>query len=81
MELQLVVNTEIVVGDVVHAHGAVFKVKEVLKYPGQGVDGKDVHVNVAEWVSGLEVAGYFGRGKDWNFQGNDRAVQFIEPRR
>ncbi|MEQ9910955.1 hypothetical protein [Pectobacterium polaris] len=52
-----------------------------MKYPGQGVDGKDVHVNVAEWVSGLEVAGYFGRGKDWNFQGNDRAVQFIEPRR
>lgn len=80
MELQQVLNTQVIVGDIIHAHGAVFKVKEVRNYPGVGTDGKDVAANIAEWVSGRIEPGYFGPDKDWNFQGNDRATQLIEPR-
>lgn len=80
MELQRVLNTQVIVGDIVHAHGAVFKVKEVINFPGEGTDGKDVAVNIAEWISGRTVPGYFGPGKDWNFQGNDRVTLYIEPR-
>ncbi|MDN0028631.1 hypothetical protein [Serratia marcescens] len=80
MELQRVLNTEIIIGDIVHAHGAVFKVIKVFSFPGAGTDGKDVAANIAEWVSGRIEPGYFGPGREWNFQGNDRVTQLIEPR-
>ncbi|ANJ92457.1 hypothetical protein [Serratia plymuthica] len=83
MELQRINNTQAREGDVIHAYGAIFKIKAVLSFSlSPGIHGvKPVAANIAEWVSGREEPGYFGRGKDFNFQGSHSAMIFIEPRK
>lgn len=84
MESQHVNITQMRVGDIVHAHGARFRVKEIRNYAlssfpdRQGPD--HVVVNIAEWLSGRIERGYFGPNKDWNFQGNHNVSLWIEPR-
>jgi hypothetical protein len=73
-------------GDLVKAHGAVFRIIEDAKEsnahrPHAG------HLRVAhgpsdcawangEWVSGQIIKGYFGPGQNWLFQGNFLAGQY-----
>lgn len=69
------------VGDIAHFHGARFEI-----YSTNIVDGHNdrewpdekVMVAMGKWLDGHTVTGYFGPGKDWNFQGNHRAYVDIE---
>lgn len=60
--------TELNVGDVVRFHGARFQVHTAAMYR-DGAAGPVMTAH-ATWLDGDIMTGYFGPGKDWNFQGN-----------
>lgn len=82
---QIIKNTELQVGDVVHAYGARFRIVEVKTY--READGYFMHpwsgdttVGVGEWIDGCVKPGYFGPKKNFKFQGNSSAHRCIESR-
>lgn len=68
---------DLVVGDKVHQHGAVFEVKEITRFFNGG-SNSDCQANHSEWLEGNAVPGYFGPGIVWNIQGNELAGVWVE---
>jgi hypothetical protein len=77
-------------GDLVHAHGAIFRIlenaRESIGHRPQAdhmviADGpSDTAKADAEWVSGNIIPGYFGPDTRWAFQGNFLAGRYIVER-
>lgn len=74
------------IGDIVRFHGARFVITSTKLLP-QGADHiaqygviSDTMCANGKWLDGAEVTGYFGRDKDWGFQGNSHATHTVEVR-
>ncbi|CAM3962255.1 hypothetical protein [Serratia silvae] len=67
MEKQHVNITQMRVGDIVYAHGARFRIKEIRNYALSSYPTRQGPQHVAV-------------NKDWNFQGNHNVSLWIEPR-
>ena len=69
-----ILNTQAVVGMIVRAYGARFKIEEIRNYAlsnDNALQGpQNVAVNLAIWLDGHIEPGYFGPETVWNFQGN-----------
>lgn len=71
--------TELEVGHIVHFYGARFEVYSTRLVTDNAPDNHgDIMVAMAKWIDGEVVQGYFGPGKDWNFQGNRLAQASVE---
>ena len=71
------------VGDVVHFHGARFEIissKEIMETQKDLIaTGHKSYVRaVGKWLDGEIVPGYFGPGKNWDFQGNRNVTLSVE---
>jgi hypothetical protein len=81
MNTQTIARTSLAVGHIVHFHGARFEITstKLLSDRSFGINSDDqVIVANGKWIDGQEVAGYFGKGTDWTFQGNNFATAEIE---
>lgn len=74
---------DLVPGNIVHHHGARFKISQTIVREdkdvvilGFGLD-KLMCAN-GVWIDGATETGYFGPGIDWNFQGNANKFVHIE---
>lgn len=68
---EIIPVTELNVGDTVRFHGARFQVHTAAMYKDHGpAEHGPVMTALATWIDGETMPGYFGPGKDWNFQGN-----------
>ena len=73
-------------GDIVHAHGALFKIvsgaqESQAHRPQAGhlqtaFGPCDVAWAIGKWISGESITGYFGPSNNWVFQGNFRAGKY-----
>ena len=71
---------DLAVGDQVFAHSSVFEIYSVEIHPERDPvygDGRGIMVAMGRWLYGAAVPGYFGPGKDWNFQGNSRVTHYV----
>tara|TARA_R110000868_G_scaffold2590_4_gene18610 strand:- start:120 stop:371 length:252 start_codon:yes stop_codon:yes gene_type:complete len=81
MNTKTIARTSLAVGHIVHFHGARFEITSTKLLPdcSFGIDSDDlIIVANGQWIDGQEVAGYFGKGADWTFQGNQFATADIE---
>lgn len=78
---RVIPRTELVEGNIVHFYGARFEIVSTrLIDDFDGVTDKPCKVMVADgkWIDGEVIPGYFGPGKNFNFQGNRFASAVIE---
>lgn len=75
---------ELNVGDIVHFYGARFEITCAVMFRQDddhirqfGHIGPTMAAN-GKWLDGATQTGYFGPGKDWNFQGNKGARVTVE---
>ena len=71
---------DLAVGDHVFAHSAVFEIYRVTIRPERDPvygDGRGIMVAMGRWLYGDIVPGYFGPGRDWNFQGNSNVDHYV----
>jgi hypothetical protein len=82
MTTKQISTTELNVGDIVRFYGARFEIYSTAMYPERDdprfAANGPVMVAMGKWLDGEIVRGYFGPGKDWNFQGNKLARVTIE---
>jgi len=74
-------TVDLSIGNIVHFHGARFEIYSAMMVAGHAdrrQPAEQVMVAMGKWLDGDEVTGYFGRTKDWNFQGNKNARVNIE---
>lgn len=75
---------DLVVGNIVHFHGARFEVTatKIVEHRSMhdvfNADRDTMMVANGKWLDGAKVNGYFGPNKDWNFQGNKRVSHAVE---
>ncbi|QLJ61188.1 hypothetical protein HP475_15240 [Serratia marcescens] len=65
------------VGDKISFYGALFEISSVrhISQPYRDDMGPEkTTIANGVWLSGNEISGYFGKKRDWTFQGNHRAT-------
>ncbi len=70
---------ELQVGNVVHSHGARFEIVSAKTVTDRTADNNGpIMCAMGKWLDGRTETGYFGPGKDWNFQGNRNVNHTVE---
>lgn len=76
--METIIRTiDLKVGDKISFYGALFEISSVrhISWPDRDDMGPEkTTIANGVWQSGNEVPGYFGKNRDWTFQGNHRAT-------
>lgn len=76
---RLVSVMTLAVGDIVQFHGARFLITSTAIFDSLSEDPADTYMRAnGQCLEGNAVPGYFGPGKNWNFQGNRSVTVQVE---
>ena len=72
-QTRTICTLDLKVGDTVKFYGAEFKITEASVHI-DAKDGEKLMVANGKWLIGAEIGNYFGRNKNFTFQGNHLAT-------